>query len=128
MKALATAFSVLLTAGVAFAQSTSTPPATGQSPDMSGDKAKAAKEFTAQVVSMDTDARTITVKKTGALATDADAAMTLSVDTKADSSLKKVKAGDQVKLVCKTDASGKEIVSKIDKVDTRPASDAPPNP
>ena len=135
MKKLVMAFSVFLAAGVAFAQST-TPPATpgdppatgaGTAPAMSGDQAKA-KEFAAEIVSVDAEAKTITVKKKDAMAADAGAPLTLSVDPKADASLKKVKAGDQVRLQCKTDATGKEIVSRIDKVDTRPAADQPPNP
>jgi len=134
MKALATAFSVLLAAGVAFAQST-TPPASGQPPSTGSgtmDKDKPAmadskeKEFKAEIVAIDADAKTITVKKAGATAADTGTPLTYTVDTKAD--LKKVKAGDHVKLVCKTDDTGKEIVKRIEKVDARPASDTPPTP
>jgi len=126
MKVLATACAVLLAGSVAFAQATTPPPA-GQQPTMGADKAKA-KEFTAEVVSIDQTAKTITFNKKGDATASAGAAtpMTLPVDDKAD--LSKYKAGDQVKLVCKTDDTGREVVKKIEKADTRPATDTPPPP
>lgn len=149
MKRLGTALAFLLASSVAYAQQT--PPVdtpdtgkqsgidkqtdTGKQSD-AGKKAKGKKEFTAEVVSMDAAAKTITFKKKAdakkkddtTTATMDMGEMTLPVDAKAESSLAKLSAGDQVKLECKTDASGREVVSKIDRVDTRPASDAPPNP
>lgn len=155
MKRLGTALAFLLASSVAYAQQsppvatpdtgkqsgidkqtdTGKPSDTGKKADV-GEKAKGKKEFTAEVVSMDVAAKTLTFKKKAdakkkddtTTATMDMAEMTLPVDTKAESSLAKLSAGDQVKLVCKTDASGKEVVSKIERVDTRPASDAPPNP
>jgi Cu/Ag efflux protein CusF len=127
MKVLATACAVLLAGSVAFAQSTTTPPSSGQQPAMGADKAKA-KEFTAEIVSVDATAKTITFNKKGDATASAGTGvpMTLPVDDKAD--LSKYKAGDHVKLVCKTDDTGKEVVKKIEKADTRPATDTPPNP
>jgi Cu/Ag efflux protein CusF len=133
MKVLATACVLFLAGSVAFAQSTAQPasgqatPASGQQPAMGADKAKA-KEFTAEIVSIDQTAKTITFNKKGDATASAGAGipMTLPVDDKAD--LSKYKAGDQVKLVCKADDTGKEVVKRIEKADTRPATDAPPNP
>jgi hypothetical protein len=146
MKALATAFSLLLAASVAFAQSTSpagtqTPSGTGSAgssttaekdkPGMTGEKDKdknKEKEFKAEVVSTDATARTITFKKSEPTATDSTASMTLTVDSKAENSLKDVKAGDQVKIHLKTDDTGKQLVRKIEKVDARPAGSTAPTP
>ncbi len=131
MKGLGAMFVVLLAAGVASAQQPSHP---GQQPDSgtqqptSGEKSKATQEFKAQVVSTDTQAKTITVRKTDTGTGGASKEMTLPVDSKAEPSLKKVNTGDQVKLVCRTDSTGSQIVDKIERVDTRPASDLPPTP
>jgi hypothetical protein len=129
---------------VAFAQSTSpagtqTPSGTGSAgssttaekdkPGMTGEKDKnKEKEFKAEVVSTDATARTITFKKSEPTATDSTASMTLTVDSKAENSLKDVKAGDQVKIHLKTDDTGKQLVRKIEKVDARPAGSTAPTP
>lgn len=121
---------VLMTAGLALAQ----PPVSGQDPGMSSqypdtDKAKDKdkKEITADVVSVDTQAKTITVKKTEGTATGQPEQMTLSVDASAQSSLSGFSAGDRVKLATKTDSAGTQMVTKITRVDTRPATDQPPS-
>lgn len=127
MKRLGAVLAVLLASSVAFAQQ-SPPSDTGRQSD-SGDKAKGKKEISAQVVSTDATAKTITFKKKSSSSSAADAmSMTLPVEATAESSLSQLSAGDQVKLVCMTDSSGKQVVSKIERVDTRPASDQPPTP
>jgi hypothetical protein len=152
MKALGTAFAILLGAAVAFA-AVPNPPETQQpgssqpsavdtakpaadgahaatGDNMGGDKTRQndKKKFKAEVVSTDATARTITVRRTDATGTAATASseMTLSVDPSAESMLAQISAGDMVKLVSKTDASGKQVVSKIERVDARPAGDQPP--
>jgi hypothetical protein len=56
----------------------------------------------------------------------AGAEETLNVDSKAQGALKKVSAGDHVKIEARTDAMGKQIVTKIERVDMRPASGEKP--
>ncbi len=150
---------LLLAGGLAFAQQPSSsgqtmdPGHTGQQMDPArpGDQAggqpttpvtqpesgaskskKAESKFTADVVSVDAQANTITIKRVGERTTDTAPAgtsadnETLSVDSKAQGSLKKVGAGDRVKLVSKADESGKTVVTSIERVDTRPASGEKP--
>lgn len=84
--------------------------------------AKDTTEMTAVVIATDTTSKTITVKKeTDPMLSELSGEKTLSVDAKAEASLKSVKVGDKVKLVLKADPSGKEIVSTIEK----PAVSAP---
>jgi hypothetical protein len=126
MKRLGTALVFLLASGVAYAQQPSSDPKAGAG--MQSDT-KGKKEIHAQVVSTDAMAKTITFKKQASATAAADAKeMTLPVEAMAESSLKTVSAGDHVTLVCMTDSSGKQVVSKIERADTRPASDAPPKP
>jgi Cu/Ag efflux protein CusF len=117
---------VLLAAGVASAQQPSSgqQPDSAQPPQASGEQAK---EFKAEVVSVDATAKTITFKKTDA-GMSAGTPETLTVDAKAENSLKKVSTGDRVKLVCRKDSTGMQIVDKIERVDTKPAGDQPPSP
>ncbi len=136
MKTLGTVLAVVLGAGVAAAQQQPSYP--GSQPDSggqqgtTGEKAKDKNEFRAEVVSTNTQAKTITVRRSDTSAAGGSSEMTLPVDSKAESSLAKVNAGDHVHVVCRTDSSGKQIVSKIDRVDTRPAGGGepsyPPNP
>jgi hypothetical protein len=84
--------------------------------------AKAAtKELTAQVVSTDPTAKTITVKKEGAAGDPMTAAAetTLPVEAEAVADLKTITPGEKVKLVCKTDSAGKEtavtVIKKVEK-------------
>ncbi len=129
MKRLGAALVFLLASGVAYAQQPSTDAQSGAGKSDTSEKAKGKKEFHAQVVSTDATAKTITFKKKASSMAAADTKeMTLPVEAMAASSLATVSAGDQVKLVCMTDSSGKEVVSKIERVDTRPASDKPPKP
>jgi Cu/Ag efflux protein CusF len=125
MKVLGAMLVGLLAAGGASAQQPSYPQ--GQEP-ATGEKSKATQEIKAEVVSTDAQAKTITVKKSDPVATGETAQMTLSVDPKAESSLKSVKSGDRVKLVCRKDSMGTQIVDKIERVDSRPAGDNPPQP
>jgi len=119
-KIAAAAAAVLLTAGLAFAQA-----APGQDPGMSSpDKDK--KEISADVVSVDTQAKTNTVKKADSTATGQPEQMTLSVDSSAQSTLSSLTAGDRVKLAFKMDSAGTRLVTKITRVDSRPATDQPP--
>lgn len=134
------AVAVLLSAGLAAAQqpSPSAQDATprGQYPsaekdkpkDQSAQQSKDKNEFAADVVSIDASAKTITVKKTDSTSATGSEQMTLSVEPAAAEALSKVSAGDRVKLVCKTDTSGTQKVTKISRVETRPATDQPPNP
>ena len=123
MKTLGSAFAVLLIAGVALAGERAateqkTDPA--KQPAAMGAKAKATKEYTVHVVSTDSQARTITFKKHDDITAGASREMTLPVDSQIGATLGSFSAGDQVKLVCRTDDSGKEIVSRIEKVTVRP--------
>lgn len=143
MRILGTAFAFLLGAGVAFAQQQ--PSDSGQMPDSGkqthSDKAKGdwsgGKSFRAEVVSTDAQAKTITLRKTesshastsgGSSASSASNEMTLSVDPSVESMLSSYSAGDHVKVTTKKDSSGKQVVSKIVRSDTRPATDQPPKP
>lgn len=112
-------FGLLLTlvagTGVAMAQTT-TPPEGASSSDAS--KGAKTVRLSAEVVSADETARTITVKPadagsatstTGTTGTGAGDAMkqkTLMVEGKAVSNLKDVKSGDKVTLTCRSDMAG----------------------
>ena len=120
MKVLGTVLAGLLAAGVATAQQ---PPA--QEPS-TGETSKATKEIKGEVVSTDATAKTITVKKSDPVPAGESSQMTLSVDAKAQSSLSSLKAGDRVKLVCRKDSMGTQVVDKIERVDAKPAGDSPP--
>jgi Cu/Ag efflux protein CusF len=114
MKQFALLCTFVLSAAVAFAQDPQPPagsdPAKAQQPTLGAEKAKT---VTGQVVSVDVPAKTITLKKEGAM--DAAASETLSVDAAAVTTLKSLTPGDKVKLTCKTDSSGKEMVQSIEK-------------
>ncbi len=146
MRILGTAFAFLLAAGVAFAQQQPSSesgqmPDTGKHSDKAKGEWKGGKAFRAEVVSTDAQAKTITVKREGASSSSTSGTsgtsgtsssmsneMTLSVDPSVESMLSSYSAGDHVKIVTKKDSSGKEIVSKIERADNRPASDQPPKP
>jgi Cu/Ag efflux protein CusF len=115
MKQFALLCTFLLSAGVAFAQEPAPPaPPAGseqaQQPTLGTEKAKT---VIGQVVSVDVPGKTITLKKEGSM--DAAASETLSVDAAAVTTLKGLTPGDKVKLTCKTDSSGKEMVQSIEK-------------
>jgi hypothetical protein len=72
------------------------------------------KEMTATVVATDPTVKTITIKKEGAMAGQAET--TLPVDEKALTNLKSCKSGDKVTLTLKTDPlTGKDSVTAIEK-------------
>jgi Cu/Ag efflux protein CusF len=76
--------------------------------------ARDSKEMTGMVVATDPTVKTITIKKEGAGATQAET--TLAVDEKALTNLKTCKTGDKVKLILKTDPmTGKDSVTSIEK-------------
>ena len=84
----------------------------------------------AEIVSVDTSAKTITVKttsssttspSTGSSAAMAAHNMTLPVQGKAVSSLKDIQAGDVVSLTCRADASKKADASVSTSASSRPA-------
>jgi Cu/Ag efflux protein CusF len=78
--------------------------------------AKDTTEMTGVVIATDTTSKTITVKKdTDPMLSELQPEKTLAVDAKAEASLKSVKVGDKVRLVLKSDAAGKEVVSNIEK-------------
>jgi Cu/Ag efflux protein CusF len=114
MKQFALICTFLLAASVAFAQQPAPPSgsesAQAQQPT---EKSAATKQVTGQVVSTDVPGKTITIKKEGS--TEAEASQTLAVDTPAVTTLKTLTPGDKVKLTCKTDSSGKEMVQSIEK-------------
>jgi Cu/Ag efflux protein CusF len=116
MKKLALLCTFLLSAVVTFAQQPAPPAGTegglAQQPTLGTEKT-AAKQITGQVVSIDATSKTITLKKDGNM--DPAASTTLPVDTAAVSTLKTLIPGEKVKLMCKTDDSGKEIVQSIEK-------------
>jgi hypothetical protein len=112
----------VLAVGVAAAQEPPQP-IPQQPPSRTGPQkpAMATKEFAAQVVSTDQQAKTITVKKEGAAGAEA----TLLVEASAIDALKTVNAGDKVKLVCKTDNTGKETSVTAIRAAEKP-KDKPP--
>ena len=115
MKKLALLCTFLLSAVVTFAQQPAPPPSEGglaQQPSLGTEKT-ASKQITGQVVSVDATSKTITLKKDGSM--DPAASTTLPVDTAAVNTLKTLIPGEKVKLMCKTDNSGKEIVQSIEK-------------
>jgi len=123
MKVLGTVLAGLLAvAGVASAQQPQ-----AQEPSTGG-TSMASQEIKGEVVSTDATAKTITVKKSEPRPAGEKAEMTLSVDPKAQTALSSVKAGDRVKLVCRKDSAGTQVVDKIERVDTKPAGDTPPQP
>jgi hypothetical protein len=115
MKKLAIPLALLLTAGVALAQA---PPSQER-------QQGATKELTAKVVATDPAAKTITVSKDdGTSAPGMGQQTTLPVEAKAIAVLKTVTPGDKVKLLCRTDHTGKETavtsIEKSDKPKTNP--------
>src|SRR5512141_765079 len=64
-------------------------------------KSKDKSEFSAQVVSVDATAKTITLKKADTTTTGTAEPMTMSVDASAQGMLSKLSAGDRVKVACK---------------------------
>src|SRR5262245_41909882 len=111
MKMFAILSTFLLSAVVTFAQQPAPPAATEQAQQPT-EKA-GSKQMTGQVVSVDVTSKTITLKKDGAV--DPAASTTLPVDTAAVGPLKTLVPGEKVKLMCKTDTYGKEIVQSIER-------------
>jgi hypothetical protein len=99
MKKLALLLSLLMAAGLVYAQTPQEQPPTKAEPSMG--KAEKTQQVEAEVVSVDTTANTITFKKT----MDAEP-QTLPVEGKAMTALKDVMTGQKYKLVCKNDTSG----------------------
>jgi len=102
MKKLALVFSLLVVAGLVYAQ---TPPYPQEQPPAKADPGMAKSEKTqqveAEVVSVDATAKTITFKK------DMGAEpQTLPVEGKALTALKDVMTGQKYRLVCKNDTAG----------------------
>jgi hypothetical protein len=102
MKKLALVFSLLVAAGLVYAQ---TPPYPQEQPPTKADPAMAKSEksqhIEAEVVSVDATAKTITFKK------DMGAEpQTLPVEGKALTALKDVMTGQKYRLFCKNDTAG----------------------
>ena len=129
MRKLALLCAFSLTAGVALAQEPPGQQPPGHEPPMAGQQPAApAKEFptrevTAQVVSSDPIAKTITIKTEGKVP-GATAETTLPVEPDAVPALKTVMPGEKVKLECRTNSAGKETavkgIRKYDKSTTTP--------
>jgi hypothetical protein len=118
MKLVPIMMAALLPVGVALAQEQ---PQT-QAPRAETEKATTTKQLTANVVSADETAKTITFKGEGAAVQET----TLPVESKALTSLKDCAPGDKVKLTVRTDAMGKkQAVTAIEK---SAAEKAPPKP
>jgi Cu/Ag efflux protein CusF len=120
MRKLALTLAIALAAAVALAQSQTSSQPAGGTPA----KATAAdtKQMTAVVLSTDPTAKTITIKKDmDPLLAGTESEKTLAVDAKAIATLKDIRVGEKVTLHVKTDASGKETVTIIEK----PATSAP---
>jgi Cu/Ag efflux protein CusF len=115
MKRLVFPLALLLSASVAFAQA---PP--GQAPP------EKTKEVTGKVVATDPNAKTITLSDDAA-APGMPRETTFTVDAKAVATLKTVAPGEKVKLLTRHDATGKEVVTAIEKSD-KPKSNPPENP
>jgi hypothetical protein len=102
MKKLALLLPLVLVAGVA-AQETKK-----AEPMQANDKASATKtkEISAEIVSVATDGKALTIKsETGD--------KTVSVDDKAVASVKTLKAGDKPTLVCRENANGESFVTAV---------------
>jgi protein-disulfide isomerase len=99
MKKLSLLLSLLLAAGLVYAQAPYPPadqPATAKA-----DKAEKTQQVEAEVVAVDTTAKTITIKKDMAAEPQ-----TLPVEGKAVTALKDVTAGQKYRLFCKNDTAG----------------------
>jgi hypothetical protein len=135
MKKLTLLLGLVLVAGTAAAQqdsgSTTTDPGLISSDEKvraktedKSDKKKEASVQGAEVISVDASSKTITVKEAGAASASAavPGTMTLSVQGKAVSTLKDIKAGDFVDLTCKADSNKKADVSATASGTTATAS------
>ena len=117
----------VLTAGLALAQEPSGQQP-GHEPPMAQPQTTPGKtptrEVTAQVVSADPVAKTITIKKEGNVPGMTGGESTLPVEIDAVTALKTVMPGEKVKLECRTDSTGKETsvtgIRKFDKSSTKP--------
>jgi len=100
MKALIAPLGLVVLSGVvAFAQTAQDPSAT----DTQSKKAMSGKQMSAEIVSIDSQAKTITVTKTAG-STD-ESTKTFKVEGKAASSLSTIKTGDKVTLTCRAGAA-----------------------
>ncbi len=91
---------------------------------------KASEELTGRVVGVDAKARTITIRERGVSMETTDtgnapAERTLPVRSHATHSLKKLREGDDVRLTCRPDDSGRLVVDKIDRVAAEPVDEVP---
>jgi ribosomal protein S1 len=100
MKKLALLFALAMTAGAVYAQDAKTP-ATTKAPETMAAPAKT-HEVNAEVVSVDAAAKTITVKG------EKDN-KTVPVDDKALASVKDLKAGQKVTLLCRDNEKGEHV-------------------
>jgi hypothetical protein len=98
MKKLSLLLSLLLAAGLVYAQTPEQPPAKAEP---STAKAEKTQQVEAEVVAVDVTAKTITIKKDMAAEPQ-----TLPVEGKAVSALKDVTTGQKYRLVCKNDTAG----------------------
>ena len=119
---LTTLLAFLLAAGAASAQVPPPPPQ--EPPSRTAPQAATTKEIAVQVISTDPEAKTITVKKQEASGAPEATSTTFPVEAAALDDLEDVRAGEKVKLVCKTDTGGKETVTAIKKEE--PKSTRPP--
>jgi hypothetical protein len=106
MKKLIVSLSLLLAAGLVYAQAPPPPPEP-QPPDQPpgrsdrADKSDMTQQVEAEVVSVDADKKTVTIKSDAGTSPE-----TLPVEGKAASALKDVKPGQKYTLVCKNDSTG----------------------
>src|SRR5262245_43695864 len=123
MKKLAIPLAFLFSVSAALAQAP--PPSKEQAPPYKAEEKGATKEVTAKVVATDPAAKTITVsKEDGATPGMHPQETTLPVEAKAIAVLQTVNPGEKVKLLCRTDVSGKETavtaIEKSEKPKTMP--------
>jgi Cu/Ag efflux protein CusF len=125
MKKLAFVLSFVLAAGVAFAKQAETKPAT-KSPAAATKPAGKTHEVPAEIVSVDATAKTVTIKSE-------PANKTLPVDEKAVTSLKDLKAGQKVTLLCRDNDKGEHVAVAGVKAEAKTAAPSstekkPPTP
>jgi hypothetical protein len=107
MKKLLLSLSLLLAASLAYAQAPPPPPPQPMPPDQPAgradmaDKNDATQQVEAEIVSVDTTKKTVTIKSDPGAASE-----TLPVEGKAATALKDVKTGQKYTLVCKNDTMG----------------------
>ena len=117
MRRLVPTIALVLVAGGALAQEVKP----SQEQKTTASQAATSREMAAVVIATDPIAKTITVKKDmDPMISGTEPEKTLSVDAKALATLKTVSVGEKVKLHVKSDATGKETVTTIEKSPTMP--------